>query len=85
MSSKTLLRLWQQLLDQMSKAITSGSIDPKERFHELFLQMTELPEPSPATWKALIQDMQVSNVYRAMSYIPGSYEVWVVSCSSTAS
>lgn len=61
MSSKKMLQLWQQLLDQMSKAIASGSTDPRDKFHQVFLQMTELPEPSPATWKALIQDMQVSN------------------------
>jgi hypothetical protein len=60
MSSHKLPQLWQRLLDQMSRSICSSSIDPKQMSPGLFLQMTELPEPSAATWKKLTQDMQVS-------------------------
>jgi hypothetical protein len=60
--------LWQKALDQLS-GIASGSAAGMDDLTDVLQQLALLPEPSAATWRSLIQDMQVSSCDEALAWI----------------
>jgi hypothetical protein len=70
------LQVWQQVVDELSSCVALGSIHPncKDNIPELILvaeriQQIKSQPQSAATWKALIQDMQVSGYYCTATFI----------------